>query len=92
MTTFIKDPEERLDYTLDWDSLDYLATSETISLSAWSVPTGITQFGTATNTTTTATIWLEGGTHGQEYIVSNLVTTSSGRKAERSIKIICRNR
>lgn len=92
MTTFIKDPDERLDYTMDWDVLDYLAAGETIATSAWSVPAGITQYGTASNTTTTATIWLEGGTHGQEYIVSNLITTSASRKAERSIKIVCRNR
>lgn len=88
--TFLKDPAERQDYQVDW--ADYLADGETIAASAWAVPTGITQYGSASNTGTTATIWLEGGTHGEEYLASNLVTTTSGRKAERSIKLLVRER
>ena len=85
--TFVKDPSERLDYQEDWsDWLD----SDTISSSIWSVPTGLTQYGSATSTTTVATIWLSGGTHGQEYLVTNTVTTAGGRIGERSIKILVR--
>jgi hypothetical protein len=89
---FIKDPGERLDYTIDWQIDGYLETGETISTSTWTVASGITQFGSATATGTSATIWLEGGTHGQEYLATNQIVTSEGRRAERSIKIICRNR
>lgn len=86
---FVKDPDERLDYEEDW--ADFLAVAETISSVAWTVPSGLTNYSTS-NTTTTATIWLTGGTHGQEYLVAGKITTSAGRIAERSFKIICRNR
>jgi hypothetical protein len=90
MSTHLKDPDERLDYTEDWDD-EYLAVGETISSVTYTVPSGITNYSTS-NTTTTTTIWLSGGTHGQEYLVSTRITTSAGRIAERSIKIIVRNR
>jgi hypothetical protein len=91
--TFIKDPDERQDYSVDWTTEGYLASGETISASSWTVPAGVTQYGIATvnGAATIATIWLSGGTHGQEYYVANKITTTSGRIAERSIKIICRN-
>lgn len=94
MTTepFLKDPQERQDYTVDWAANDYLADGETIASSTWTVPSGITQYSTASNTNTATTIWLEGGTHGEEYYIVNNIETSNGRIAERSIKIICRNR
>lgn len=89
MTVFVKDPDERLDYTELWT--DFLASGETISSVSWTVPSGLTNYSTS-NTTTTATIWLTGGTHGQEYLVAGKVTTSASRIAERSFKIICRNK
>lgn len=85
---YIKDPDEKLDYVEDWS--DFLG-NDTISTVSWTVPNGLTQ-DLATKTTTTATIWLTGGTHGEEYLVSGKVTTAGGRIGERSIKIICRNR
>ncbi len=89
MSTYLKDPGERLDYTEYWS--DYLVSPETISSVAWTLATGITQYSTS-NSTTAATIWLTGGTHGEEYLVTCQITTTSGRIAERSIKLIVRNR
>lgn len=90
MSIYIKDPSELLDYVEDWDDY-WLAAGETISTSTWTAASGIT-VSSSSNTTTTATVWLSGGTHGQEYLVTNRITTSAGRTGERSIKIICRNR
>lgn len=86
--TFLKDPQERLDYVENWT--DWL-NGDTIASSAWTVPSGISQYGSATNTTTSATIWLTGGTHGQEYLVTNTITTTGGRIGERSLKILVRH-
>jgi hypothetical protein len=86
---YLKDPDERLDYTEDWS--DYLVSAETISSVAYTVPSGLTNYNTS-NTATTATIWLSGGTHGEEYLVGIKITTSAGRIAERSFKLLCRNR
>lgn len=88
MSIYLKDPGEKLNYTENW--ADYLG-AQTISSSSWSVPTGITQ-DSVSNTSSAATIWLTGGTHGQEYVITNQITTSGGQIAERSIKILCRNR
>lgn len=87
IATFIKDPADVLDYQLNW--ADWLGAG-TISTSAWTVPSGITQV-TASNTTTTATIRLSGGTHGSDYEVLNHIVTANGQEADRSITIKVRH-
>ena len=81
--SFIKDPSARKDYTVDWTAwLD----DDTIDAVEWMVPSGITQTS-ASNTTTAATVWLSGGTHGSEYAVVCQITTAGGRIDQRSIPI-----
>ena len=86
ISTKTKDPDAKLDYTIDWSS--WLGT-DTISTSAWTVPTGITQSSSpaASNTTTTATIWLEGGTPGGKYDIVNSIVTGAGRKDDRTFRV-----
>ena len=80
---FSKDPGATLDFTIDWSEwLD----DDTISSSDWTVPDGITE-ASATNDTTTATVWLSGGTAGTRYTVTNTIVTAGGRTDERSIVI-----
>lgn len=83
MLNVTKDPQELLDYAVDWT--DWLG-ADTISDVSWTVPTGITQNST-TNTTKTATIWLSGGTLGNVYRVVCRITTNAGRVAERTIAL-----
>lgn len=80
ITQYVKDPDETLDYQIDWS--DWLGT-DTISLSSWDVTSGIT-VDSSSNTTTTATIWLSGGTENSRYEITNTVTTADGRIAEKS--------
>jgi hypothetical protein len=89
MSIYPKAPNEVLDYTIDWS--DFLAEGEAISASTFTAASGITK-DSQSNSNNAATVWLSGGTHGQEYVVKNTITTSASRTAERSIKIICRNR
>jgi hypothetical protein len=70
-----KDPDAVLDYQVDWSA--WLGV-DTISTSTWVVPTGITK-NSDTKTTTTATIWLRGGTAGTLYLVTNRIVTAGGR-------------
>jgi hypothetical protein len=72
-----------LDYMINWSP--WLGT-DTINTSTWTVPTGITKV-TSTNTTTTATIWLSGGTEGKMYEVVNTIITSGGRTDYRTLLI-----
>ena len=80
---FIKDPDSVLDYQINWAT--WLG-SDTISTSTWTVPTGITKV-TDSNTTTTATIWLSGGTAGTEYDLTDRIVTAGGRTADRTITV-----
>ena len=76
MTWTFKDPDEVLDYQIDWSTR--LDTSDTITGTAtWAVPSGITKDSQA-DTTTTSTITLSGGTAGAQYSLSATVTTTGG--------------
>lgn len=86
--TFTKDPSAVLDYLIDWSA--WLGT-DTITVSSWTVPMGITQVS-ATNTTTTATIWLSGGTVNTAYACVNRIATAGSRTEERTITIIVQDK
>lgn len=80
---FAKDPDATLDYIVDWS--DWLST-DTISTSTWTVPTGVTKV-TDTKTDTSATIWVSGGTAGTNYALANKIVTAAGRTEEKSITL-----
>lgn len=81
--SFVKDPDATLDYQVDWT---LWLKGDTISNSEWDVPAGLT-LEAESNTTTTATAWLSGGTLDQKYEVVNTITTDAGRIDERTIII-----
>lgn len=81
--TYPKDPDETLDYIINWAV--HLG-SDTISSSSWVAEDGIT-IDSDTNTTTTATVWLSGGTLKAYYLVTNTIITDGGRTLEQSIRI-----
>ena len=70
---------------------------ETISTSTWTADTGITIESSNTNSVTVrgvtypvdtiACVKLSGGTAGQEYEVTNKITTSGGRTLSKTIKV-----
>ena len=76
-----KDPDATKDYQALW--AEWLKT-DTISASTWIVPTGITKLSDSF-TTTTATIWLTGGTLGRTYKVVNRVATVGGRTEDQTL-------
>ena len=85
---FLKDPNAVLDYVIDWST--WLGT-DTIASSSWSADTGIT-IDSDTNTTTSAQVWLSGGSAGRRYTVTNSIITATGRKDDRSMLIVCAER
>jgi hypothetical protein len=89
MTLYQKDPDATLDYKRSWS--DWLVAGDTILTSTWIVPIGLTKTSES-NTTTTATVWLSGGTVGQSYEITNRITTAQGRTDDRSIQIVVLNR
>ncbi len=87
----LKDPQAVLDYTIDWAAKNWLATGETIQTSTWTVATGLTK-DSDTKTSTTATVWLSGGTAGQTYAVTNHIVTDQGREDDRTFYVVVQER
>jgi len=79
-----KDADATLDYTIDWE--DWLGT-DTVSSSTWTSDSGIT-IDSSTNTATTTTVWLSGGTAGATYAVNNRIVTIGGRTEDRQLHIL----
>lgn len=79
---FVKAPSDILDYEWDWSV--WLPTGDTISTFSFTADTGITieTNPAASNTTTTATVFLGGGTAGTTYNVTCQITTVGHRTAQ----------
>lgn len=79
-----KDPDEVLDYEVDWTArLD----GDTIVTSTWpTVPAGITK-DSDSHTATQSTIWLSGGTLGATYDLTCRITTVGGRTMDQTVRI-----
>jgi hypothetical protein len=76
-----KDPDSVLDYQFDWSS--WLG-ADTIASVTFSVDGGLTE-DSSINDDTSATIWLSGGESGRSYKVVCSITTSGGRKCDRTM-------
>lgn len=88
-----KDPNEVLDYQVDWQdaTTPTLETGETISTSVFTVVSGTVTIDSQSNTTTVATVWLSGGTDGEDCQLLNRVTTSAGRTYDQTVSIRIRS-
>lgn len=85
MSTFIQDPDALLDYAVDWS--DYLATGDFIVSAETSAQSGIT-IASQSFTSAIHTIFLEGGTEGEEYEITSRIFTNGGRRDDRTFLII----
>ncbi len=86
---FLKDPDAILDYTLDWSS--WLSAGDSLDTATFTAPAGITKVSES-NTGTTATVILSGGTEGSTYEVLCRIVTDNGLQQDQSIKIKVTNR
>ncbi len=99
-SVFVKDPSAVLDYKFDWAALtngsgdsDWLASAETISSKTVTATSGITvDSSSLSDSNTSVTVWLSGGTDGENYTVACEIVTSAARTDERSITIRVRQR
>ena len=87
---FTKDSNAILDYQINWAT--WLGT-DTIASASWFTASGITMTASSF-TTTTATIWLSGGTVGLTYDCTNRIITAGAtpRTDERTITIAVVNK
>ena len=84
----VKDPDEVLDYDVDWETR---LAGDTIAAVVWTVPSGLTQTDEDFNDTV-ATVWLSGGVDGTNYEVGCLITTVGGRTFDITVNLPVRDR
>lgn len=78
-----KDPNEILDYTLDWSAR--LGNEDHIVSSSWvSSSTDVTMTQNSF-TDTTSVLWLSGGIARKSYKFTNTITTFKGRTMEQTV-------
>ena len=86
MTRYLKDPEATLDYKFNW--LEWL-DGDTIATQVVTIDDGATVESSAiTDTDTSVTAFVSGGTVGRSYVLSCKITTVGGRTDERSLTIL----
>jgi hypothetical protein len=83
-----KDPDEVLDYEVDWS--DRLG-SDTIDSVTWTMPSGIVKDDQDVSGDI-AVIWISGGTAGESYNIGCRVVTTGGRTYDETIVLPVRSR
>jgi hypothetical protein len=76
-----KDPNDEVDYQVDWT---HLLGADSIATSQWNIPDGLTGVSMS-KTMTTTTVFVNGGTSGEDYTIINRVVTGDGRTFERYV-------
>lgn len=86
-----KDPDEELDYQFDWSAR--LETGETISASTFA-STGSSTIVLDRNTIAggLTTFWAKGGVAGEVVQITNRITTSVGRKYDKTATLRIQSR
>lgn len=78
-----KDPDSTVDYPFNWVPV---LDGDTISTSTFLLPDGLTSVSTG-NTTSSATIFVSGGSAGRIYRITNRITTAGGRTFDKTIRV-----
>lgn len=79
-----KDPDEVLDYVIDWTAR---LGADTIVTSMWAIEDGTSVIDSNTFNGTSATVWLSGGAIGEKVLARNRVVTTGGRTMDQTISI-----
>lgn len=90
MATYKKDPNATLDYTVDWGPW-LTPLLDTITTATWLPEAGLTVVSSS-NTDTTATAFVSGGTLETTPLLTCRITTAGGRTDDRSLTLKIVNR
>ena len=87
------DPQEILDYGIDWSAfLAEQQPADSITSSSWDIlPAGPVLSGDSV-VGAVSRVFVAGASSGRFYQLTNRITTGQGRTAERSISLRCENR
>lgn len=87
ITRFTKQPNDALDYDIDFT--DWFGEESTDTIVSYTTPTvdpGLT-LDSDEQAGYIVKVWLSGGTTGNSYKVTTIITTAEGREKEREIMI-----
>jgi len=84
-----KDPNEVLDYSIDWRPR--LVTGDTIATVTWTIPAPLTQGGTS-NTNGITSTFISGGVEAATYSILCRITTTGGRTMDQTVKLKIKSR
>lgn len=85
-----KDPDEVLDFKIDWGA-NVLEDGDEIDSSTWIFPPGVTK-DSDSHDTTTVTVWVSGGTIRRTvYPIVNRITTTGGRTYDQTANLTIKN-
>ena len=90
MRTHLHDPQAKTLHAFDWSAW-LTKRGTTIATSTWSVPSGLAEVSSS-NTTTTATVLISGGTDKTSYVITNHIVTANGLEDDRSLILKVKNR
>lgn len=91
-----KDPDEVLDFDIDWASrllsADEIAAGTTtpadaIASSQFTLPAGTLVANSSSYSSTRTKVWLSGGDDGLSYAVLNRIVTAGGRTMDQTVKL-----
>lgn len=76
---FIKSPDSKLDYILDWAA--WLSSGETIIDSSWEINSSelVNEGSFILNQSKSVSLWVSGGVFNKTYTIKNIITTSLGK-------------
>lgn len=80
-----KDPNEVLDYQVDWT--ERLLDGETIATSTFILVAGSVTIESSSFDDGITTVWLSGGTEGEVCVVTNRIVTSEARTYDQSTRL-----
>jgi hypothetical protein len=84
LTLYTQDAAEKLDYTQDWAAE---VGDDAVATSSWAISPAGPALSSASNTDTTATVFVDTVTEGTLYELTNSIVTEAGRIYERTIWI-----
>ncbi len=79
-----KDPDEVLDYIINWGQR---LSGDKIVSSSFSVTSGSVEITASSFNDTVATVWLSDGSNNQTCKINNIIVTEAGRTMSQSVSI-----
>lgn len=80
-----QDASAKLDWGIDWS--EWMDDGDSISVSDWTASSDDLTLSSDSVSGDTTIVWVEGGSAGNWYTLTNSIVTSEGREDERTIRL-----